>query len=214
MKIAFALAWLAGSAAAHQNIPFEVRGPSGVQYSVTSSDNISRTGTMPAAQSAVSTVEGYHVHDGQEELRGSFTDGTGTVQCAAVPVGLFEPQFHFQTTCRPTFVFNQGGRTCASTCEVPTTPGPPDANAVPKAFPNPVRHGAEAMSFMNLPAHARVRIYSLSGRLIFDGASGPTGGLHWHCIDNAGRHVGPGVYVALIEGSDRPAIKLKIAVQH
>jgi hypothetical protein len=214
MKNAFLLAaCLAAPARAHLMIPFQVKGPSGVQYRITSDDNITKTGLIPPSGSIDGTVEGYHSHAGTAFLTGSVDAGLGPVTCGTVTFGVFEPSWHFKLHCLPTFVYDGTARACSSSCAAVADPGPNPA-AVPKAFPNPVRATADAMFFVNLPASARVRIYSMTGRLVYEGTSGSDGDMHWHCLDNAGLHVGPGVYVALIEGRDRAPIKLKIAVQH
>lgn len=213
-----ALMALAMPAGAHLSVDFTVRGPAGTQFTVTSAYTGSelpntRTGVIPGSGELTTTVFGYVPHDDGETLSATFTDGVGSVACAPLFTGIYEPQWHFRQTCMPTFTFNGGSRTCASTC--PTSAlRPPEPGAVARAFPNPLRVGGanDAVKFINLPAGGRVRIYAMNGRLVWEATAGAEGGFHWHLDDRSGRRAPSGVYFVVAEGGGQVQT-LKIAVQ-
>jgi hypothetical protein len=211
------LTLLAAAAAAHLNMPVDLKGPGGVQYTISCQlAGSARSGTLAGAPVRTESIVCYDPHDGGEEIFATFDDGGGAVTCASVPqsmyepaqAGAYQPNWHYRSTCRATFTWNPGPRTCTSEClNVPwsNTGG----NTRPTAFPNPLRVSQfDAMRFVNLPKEQRVRIYSLTGRLVYEGMSGPDGAMHWHLADTNGNSVGSGVYL-VISGSE----KLKIAVQ-
>lgn len=202
-------------AQAHQSIDFTVRGPAGVQYSVSSTYAGTEypntlTGTIPASGEVSTTVFGYVPHDDGDTLRATFTDGIGTVACAPEFVSIYEPLWHYTQACSPLFVFDGASRTCASSC--------PDAPALrhggaPRVYPNPIRSSqVDAMKFISFPPNARVRIFSLTGRLVWEGRTDELGGMHWHLVDRNNKLVGSGVYQVVADGPNGHAA-LKIAVQ-
>jgi hypothetical protein len=200
-KLACAVLSLAVPAAAHLNIQFSVVGPAGTQYTVTTQDNVeTKTGAIPASGRVDSTIVGYVNHDGSESLSASFDDGLGSVACAPQVIGIYEPAWHYKATCVPTFTYDGGTRTCATTCpDRPVTP--PSPGALPRAFPNPLRVGlgGDAVKFKNFSAGATVRIYNASGRLVYQSTAGAEGDLHWHLQDLGGQPAGTGVYRAVAD---------------
>jgi hypothetical protein len=219
---AFLLA--AGPAGAHLMVPFEVRGPSGVHYLVsTPASNTELNnftgGFLPPEGLVDSTVYGYQDHGAGETLSCVFEDGLGQVSCATQFVGIYEPQWHFKTNCRVTFTFDALARSCATTCEA-WAAGDPGGPAVPSGkplvFPNPLRlsDGGDAVFFRNLPSSTRFRIFTITGRPVFESVTGADGDLHWHLATSDGRAAGSGVYRAVADGRDggRP-VSLTFAIQ-
>ncbi|HVA67640.1 MAG TPA: kelch repeat-containing protein [Elusimicrobiota bacterium] len=72
-----------------------------------------------------------------------------------------------------------------------------------KIFPNPFypSRGNGYVTFSNMPADARVRIFTLHGELVFDENANSSGVLIWPGTNRAGRRVASGVYLAAVEGS-------------
>lgn len=213
-SIAFLLLLSSWPALAHEDIAFTVRGPAGVQYRVSSTytgaegSGSTRSGTLPASGQVSGTVFGYIPHDDGDTLSASFTDTSGTVACPPLFIPIFEPLNHFQLGCNALFTFS-AGRTCDSRCG-DGGGGATQQGRGPRAYPNPVstaKHGD--MHFVGFPASARLRIFSLGGRLVWEGRTTSAGGLHWHVVDRDNRRLGTGVYQAVADGG----VTLKIAVQ-
>ena len=87
-----------------------------------------------------------------------------------------------------------------------------DFSAV-RVYPNPlyINRGIN-MNIINLPASAKVRIYTLSGDKVWEGTASPSGDIHWRGVNTAGITVASGVYLAAIESSAGKKV-LKIAVE-
>jgi kumamolisin len=82
------------------------------------------------------------------------------------------------------------------------------------AFPNPwrVSQGPASMTFTQMPAGARLRIYTLAGRLIKDFSADPSGMASWDGTNQSGRPAASGFYFAYIEGAGQ-STTLKLALQ-
>jgi hypothetical protein len=72
-----------------------------------------------------------------------------------------------------------------------------------KVYPNPFRpgQGHTTITFANVPANARIRIYTLQGELMRDFTANGSGTGTWDGNNDSGSHVASGVYFALIEGN-------------
>lgn len=70
-----------------------------------------------------------------------------------------------------------------------------------RAFPNPFRpaQGHTAMTFAELPANARLRIYTLTGELVRDLTADAAGVASWDGRNQAGRDAASGVYFVLAQ---------------
>lgn len=214
-------AWLAGliaaalpsAGSAHLVVHVDLIAPGNTPFHLETNDAV-RDGRMPAGSGLVYldySVLGYYEHSGRQTVTTSFTATNGSViQCLPQTAGVYEPAWHYQLTCKPTFRFN--GSACTSSCEVvPVTP--PDPSAQPKAFPNPMRSShADAVQMINLPPNARVKIYGPTGRVVYEKTIGIEGTLHWHTDDLSGRMVGTGVYHVVAQGEDK-TVTLNVAVQ-
>ncbi len=89
---------------------------------------------------------------------------------------------------------------------------PADLSAM-AIFPNPLRPalGQTSVTFANLPANARIRIYTMLGELIRDLNADTTGLASWDGTNESGRKTATGVYLALIEsGSSRRTAKVAV----
>ena len=91
---------------------------------------------------------------------------------------------------------------------------PSDSVDDAKAFPNPMRPalGQNSMTFVRLPANARIRIYTLTGALIKDLRADATGMASWDGANQAGTRVASGVYFVYAQGNGKRRT-LKVAVQ-
>ncbi|MFC1522159.1 fibronectin type III domain-containing protein [Elusimicrobiota bacterium] len=71
-----------------------------------------------------------------------------------------------------------------------------------KAFPNPLRpaRGHKEVTFSNLPANAKIRIYTFIGELVKEMTSNATGMASWDGTNQAGANVASGVYFVFAEG--------------
>ena len=86
----------------------------------------------------------------------------------------------------------------------------PDSTVV---FPNPFmpNQGNGFVTFKNMPAASRVRIFTLRGELVFDGTSNGSGLLTWGGTNLFGRNVASGVYLSTVEfGSKKKILKLVV----
>lgn len=84
-----------------------------------------------------------------------------------------------------------------------------------RIFPNPFTPRRESfMTFLNMPANARIRIYSMRGDLVYDRLADAKGMLTWPGLNKSGREVASGVYFAIIEhvGATLPRKTLKLVV--
>jgi hypothetical protein len=83
-----------------------------------------------------------------------------------------------------------------------------------KIFPNPLRpsQGNTFVTFSNLPASTRLRIYTLAGTQIADITTNASGIATWDGRNETGGSVASGVYFVLAEGGGQ-ARTFKVAVQ-
>ncbi len=77
---------------------------------------------------------------------------------------------------------------------------------------NPLRPGCETMKFQNLPAGARLRIYTLTGALVKDISALGNGTAQWDGTNRSGEPAGSGVYFILAQGGGTTKV-LKVAVE-
>jgi hypothetical protein len=83
-----------------------------------------------------------------------------------------------------------------------------------RAFPNPMRpsEGHTFMTFADLPAEARLRIYTLVGEFVKELNASASGVASWDGTNASGRSVASGVYYVLAEGAGEKKT-FKVAVQ-
>jgi len=83
----------------------------------------------------------------------------------------------------------------------------------PVVYPNPMRPSRNQnwVTFANVPANTRIRIYTISGELVREETADATGMAQWNAVNTSGENVASGVYIALIEGAgDRKTLKVAI----
>ena len=83
-----------------------------------------------------------------------------------------------------------------------------------KVFPNPFRPalGHTAVTFSNLPAQTRLRIYTFSGALVKDLTTDAVGMASWDATNESGLKASSGVYFVYVQGLGRRKT-IKVAVQ-
>jgi hypothetical protein len=83
-----------------------------------------------------------------------------------------------------------------------------------KIFPNPLRPslGQTLMTFSELPANSRVRIYTLTGVLLRDMTADATGLASWDGTNQAGNRVASGVYFVFAQ-SGTQGTTFKVAIE-
>jgi tetratricopeptide (TPR) repeat protein len=74
------------------------------------------------------------------------------------------------------------------------------------------RQGQQTMDFRDVPAGARLRVYTMRGELVKDLDSDASGMASWDGTNQSGRSVASGVYLVLIQGSGQ-ANTIKVAVE-
>jgi len=81
-------------------------------------------------------------------------------------------------------------------------------------YPNPfyTNHGDGFVTLANVPAGAKVRIYSLSAEKVWEGTAGTTGIIIWKGVNKSGELVASGIYLAVIDSSAGKKT-LKLAVE-
>ncbi len=81
-------------------------------------------------------------------------------------------------------------------------------------YPNPfyTNRGQGFVTIANMPASAKVRIYTLSGEKVWEGTAGTTGILIWKGVNKSGYLVASGIYMAVIDSSAGKKV-LKLAVE-
>lgn len=84
-----------------------------------------------------------------------------------------------------------------------------DAAAV---YPNPLTPGRGVMTFSNLPAGARLRVYSFAGRKVRELVTDAAGQAQWNGANDGGETVASGTYFVFIEGAGADRT-LKVQVQ-
>ena len=85
-----------------------------------------------------------------------------------------------------------------------------------KIYPNPYRPNSvsDVMHFTNLPALAKVRIYTFLGERVRTLKADVNGMAHWDGLNDAGRKVASGVYIAFIQTKDKKSQKsFKVAIE-
>jgi len=83
------------------------------------------------------------------------------------------------------------------------------------AFPNPYKpskHGNKGITFTNLRQGDRIRLYTITGEMIYDAKVSADGNFVWNVQNNSGNKIASGVYVYYIE-SRGSKIKGKVAVE-
>ncbi|PKM97926.1 MAG: hypothetical protein CVU79_05705 [Elusimicrobia bacterium HGW-Elusimicrobia-3] len=88
--------------------------------------------------------------------------------------------------------------------------------AAVKIYPNPYRPNSvsDVMHFANLPAGARVKIYTFLGELVRSLKADVNGMAHWDGANDDGRAAASGVYIAFIRTSDKKSSKsFKVALE-
>lgn len=82
------------------------------------------------------------------------------------------------------------------------------------AFPNPLRpsQGHTLMTFANLPAEARIRIYTLTGQLVRDLSANAVGMASWDGRNQSGEKAASGTYVVFAQGAGQSKT-FKVIVQ-
>lgn len=69
------------------------------------------------------------------------------------------------------------------------------------------------VSFTNLPPDASLRIYNVTGELIWQGRSALSGTWHWDGENSRGKKVGSGSYIAVVEWNGRKAVKRFVVIR-
>ena len=85
-----------------------------------------------------------------------------------------------------------------------------------KIYPNPYRPNSvsDVMHFANLPAGARVKIYTFVGELVRSLKADVNGMAHWDGTNDDGRDAASGVYIAFIRTGDKKSSKsFKVALE-
>ncbi|MCX5789626.1 MAG: hypothetical protein NTX64_14140, partial [Elusimicrobia bacterium] len=78
-------------------------------------------------------------------------------------------------------------------------------------YPNPLHIGQGFMTFKNLPAGTRVRVFTLRGEQLFDQHANASGLVEWPATNGAGHQVASGVYLAVLEaGTAKEIMKLVV----
>ncbi len=83
-----------------------------------------------------------------------------------------------------------------------------------RIFPNPFypNKGQGYVTFKDMPAGAKVSIYSLSGDLIYETVSNGSGNAYWEGKNKKGFYVGSGVYLCVVKASTGKKV-FKVAVE-
>jgi len=85
-----------------------------------------------------------------------------------------------------------------------------------KIYPNPYRPNSvsDVMHFTNVPPLAKVKIYTFVGELVREVRADVNGMAHWDGLNDAGRKVASGVYIAFIQTKDKKSQKsFKVAIE-
>lgn len=89
---------------------------------------------------------------------------------------------------------------------------PDDSLSGVRIFPNPfyVRQQG-ALTIDGLPASARVRLYTLHGEVLFDGAATGSGIVNWKGVNKNGLQVSSGLYLMFVtNGADKRVLKVAV----
>ena len=81
-------------------------------------------------------------------------------------------------------------------------------------YPNPFysNRGNGFVTIANIPAAAKVRVYTLSGEKVWEGTAGTTGIIIWKGVNKSGELIASGIYLAVIDSSAGKKV-VKIAVE-
>jgi hypothetical protein len=74
-------------------------------------------------------------------------------------------------------------------------------------------YGAQALTFASFPAGTKVRVLTLTGEQVWEGAAGPNGVLTWDGRNSSGRAVASGTYYAIIEGAGARKVRRVVVVR-
>lgn len=77
---------------------------------------------------------------------------------------------------------------------------------------NPLFNAA-TLSFTNLPGNALLRIYNITGELVWRGEAAASGTLNWTGKNYKGKRVASGTYMALIESGDQHMVKRFVIIR-
>ena len=83
-----------------------------------------------------------------------------------------------------------------------------------KVYPNPFKIKEAVggvLKFINLPAQTKVKIYTISGELVFEGKSN-TSTFEWNGKNNSGEYVAPGLYFYILRSPSGEEKRGKIAL--
>ena len=87
-------------------------------------------------------------------------------------------------------------------------------------FPNPWEPGsgsplydAPSLTFSNLPAGARVRLFDLLGEFLWGGNAAASGVLQWDGSNRFGRKLATGTYLAVIEGGGKRTVRRVVLIR-
>ena len=127
---------------------------------------------------------------------------TGTNTCIPVETTINQPAEQFTATLNHISQFELG-EVAAGT----------SVNSV-LIYPNPLypSRGNGYVTFQNLPAGARVRIYTVMGSMVFEGTADDSGLFHWPGTNRGGRLVASGVYLVYVTYQEKNDI-YKVAVE-
>ena len=127
---------------------------------------------------------------------------TGTNTCIPVETTINQPAMQFTATLNHISQFELG-EVAAGT----------SVNSV-LIYPNPLypSRGNGYVTFQNLPAGARVRIYTVMGSMVFEGTADDSGLFHWPGTNRGGRLVASGVYLVYVTYQGKNDI-YKVAVE-
>jgi hypothetical protein len=73
--------------------------------------------------------------------------------------------------------------------------------------------GASVLTFSSLPAGARVRIFTLTGELVWDGTASPAGVLTWDGSNRFGRKAASGTYFTAMESAGRKKVRRLVIIR-
>jgi hypothetical protein len=81
-------------------------------------------------------------------------------------------------------------------------------------YPNPFKpnRGHGFVTIANLPASAKLRVYTLAGTKVWEGTAGTTGIIIWRGVNDSGNQVASGVYLAVVDSSAGKKV-LKLAIE-
>lgn len=72
---------------------------------------------------------------------------------------------------------------------------------------------ASALTISNVPPNARVRIFTITGELVWEGPTAANGVLSWRGDNKHGGKAGTGTYLVVIEGAGRRVVKRAVIVR-